>query len=83
MRPAEEIRAEVERVSARIEEHEQVGELLREQLAQLFWQARQHPELSMEEVRKIPTRQISRQGAYELAREAVAECPIDGSPGPK
>lgn len=70
MRPAEEIREDVERVSRNIEENEFVGELLKQQLAQLLLQARQHPELSMEEVRKIPKRQISRQSAYEMARAA-------------
>jgi predicted metal-binding transcription factor (methanogenesis marker protein 9) len=70
-RPGE-IRDDVERVAREIEENEHMGELLRKQLAHLFLQTRQHPELSMEEVRKIPTRQISRQSAYELAKEAEA-----------
>lgn len=70
MRRPDEIRDDVERVSREIEENEHMGELLRKQLAHLMLQARQHPKLTIEEARKIPTRQISRQTAYELAREA-------------
>lgn len=73
MRPAEEIRAEIARVSGELDEHEHMGELLRTQLAQLMLQTRQHPELSIEEVRKIPEKEISRQTAYELAKEAEAD----------
>lgn len=72
VRPAEEIRAEIARVSGELDQHEHTGELLRKQLAHLMLQARQHPELTIEDARKIPTRQISRQTAYELTKEAEA-----------
>ncbi len=51
-----------------IEDNDRAGELLRGQLAQLMLQTRRHPELSMEDVRRVAG--VSRQCAYELARKA-------------
>lgn len=70
MRPADELRADIARVSREIEDHDHVGGLLRKQLAYLFREARDHPELTMEEARCIPAIDIPRQTAYELARSA-------------
>lgn len=69
MRPAQEIRDDLAALSGAMEEHEARGELLRLQLAHLLRQARDHPELTIEEARKIPAKTIGRQTAYELIRE--------------
>lgn len=70
MRPAEEVRGDIARVSQEIDQHDHTGGLLRKQLGRLLAEARDHPELTLEEGRQVPEEPIPRQTAYRLIRAA-------------
>lgn len=70
MRAADEIRTDIVQISQGIDRCEYTSGLLRRQFARLFKEARDHPELPMEEARAIPETTVSRRTAYELAKEA-------------
>lgn len=70
MRAAQEVREAIETTSRFIEINDARGIALRKQLGRLLGEARDHPELTLEEGRQIPAKPIPRQTAYELIRAA-------------
>lgn len=70
MRAAAQVRLEIGATASEIADHERQGEKLRRRLGIALAEARDHPELTLEEGRKIPEREISRQTANRLMREA-------------
>lgn len=70
MRPAEQIRLDIGATSQEISEWEAQGVELRKRLGRALAEARDHPELTLEEGRQVPEREILRQRANRLIREA-------------
>lgn len=70
MRTAQDIRDHIAAASKAIERHEQRGAELRRQLGRLLIEARDHPELTLEEGRQVPTPTIPRATANRLVRAA-------------
>jgi hypothetical protein len=70
VRSADQIRLDIGATAQEIAEHEARGAELRRRLGGALAEARDHPELTLEEGRKIPTRQISRMTANRLIQEA-------------
>jgi hypothetical protein len=70
MRSAEQIRLDIGATASEIAEHEERGAELRRQLGSALAEARDHPELTLEEGRQVPEREILRQRAHRLIREA-------------
>lgn len=71
MRDAEQIRLDIGATAQEIIEWEERGAALRRRLGSALGEAREHPDLTLEEARKIPTRQIPRQTANELVKAAA------------
>ena len=72
MRAAEQIRLDIGATAQEISEHDERGAELRRQLGRALAEARDHPELTLEEGRQIPEKEIPRQTANRLIREAEA-----------
>jgi hypothetical protein len=70
VRTAEQIRLDIGATASEIEEHEKRGADLRRQLGRALAEARDHPELTLEEGRQIPDEAIPRQTANRLIRGA-------------
>lgn len=70
MRSAKQIRLDIGATASEIAEHETRGVELRKRLGSALAEARDHPELTLEEGRKIPGPEIPRQSAVRLIREA-------------
>jgi len=70
MRSAEHIRLDIGATASEIAEHETRGAELRKRLGSALAEARDHPELTLEEGRQIPEQSIPRQTANRLIREA-------------
>jgi len=70
MRKAEQIRLDVGATAQEIAEWEERGVELRRRLGSALAEARDHPELTLEEARAIPEKPIPRQTANRLIREA-------------
>lgn len=71
MRDAAQIRLDVGATSQEIAEHETKGTELRKRLGLALAEARDHPELTLEEARKIPEKEIPRQTANRLIKKAT------------
>lgn len=71
-RSAQQIRLDVGATASEIAEHEEAGAKLRKRLGSALAEARDHPELTLEEARQIPEEEISRSTANRLMKEA--EC---------
>lgn len=72
MKSAKQIRLDIGATSSEIEEWEATGAKLRKRLGSALTEARDHPELTLEEGRKVPTPEIPRQTANRLIKEAAA-----------
>lgn len=72
MRSAEQVRLDIGATAQEILEWEARGVELRRRLGSALAEARDHPELTLEEGRKIPEKEIPRQTANRLIREAEA-----------
>lgn len=70
VRSAEEVRGDIAASAEAIDHHEHLAGRLRRRLGRLLAEARDHPELTLEEGRKIPKQEIPRQTANRLIREA-------------
>ena len=70
MRSADAIRLEIGATEQELHEHEERGAELRQRLGRALAEARDHPELTLEEGRQVPEREILRQRANRLIREA-------------
>lgn len=70
MRKRAEILLDINATAHEISEHEEAGAKLRRRLGAALAEARDHPELTLEDGRKIPEREISRQTANRLIKEA-------------
>ena len=70
MRDAAQIRLDVGATSQEIAEWEEAGAKLRKRLGSALAEARDHPELTLEEARQIPEKEIPRQTANRLVKEA-------------
>lgn len=70
MRKADAVRLEIGATAQEITDHETHGAELRRRLGGALAEARDHPELTLEEARKIPAKEIPRQTANRLIREA-------------
>jgi hypothetical protein len=70
MRSAEEVRLDIGATASEIADHEAHGAKLRRRLGRTLAEARDHPELTLEEGRKVPEKEIPRQTANRLIREA-------------
>jgi hypothetical protein len=70
MRSAKQIRLDIGATASEIAEHEERGVELRRRLGSALAEARDHPELTLEEGRRIPEQPIPRQTANRLIREA-------------
>ena len=70
MRSAKQIRLDIGATAQEISEHEERGAELRRRLGAALAEARDHPELTLEEARKVPSKEIPRQTANRLIREA-------------
>lgn len=70
MRDATQIRLDIGATSQEIEEHDERGAELRRRLGKALGEARDHPEMTLEEGRRIPPKDIPRQTANRLIREA-------------
>lgn len=73
MRSAEDVRNDIDRTDRAIRTLEGQRRLLREHLGRLLAEARDHPDLTLEEGRQVPEKTISRTMANRLIREAPAE----------
>lgn len=71
MRSANQIRLDIGATASEIAEHEEHGAELRRRLGAALAEARAHPELTLEEGRCIPEKEITRQTANRLIREAI------------
>lgn len=69
MRSAKQVRLDIGATASEIAEHEERGAELRKRLGSALAEARDHPELTLEEGRKIPAREIPRQTANRLIKE--------------
>jgi uncharacterized pyridoxal phosphate-containing UPF0001 family protein len=72
MRSAKQIRLDIGATVQEIEEHDKRGAELRERLGTALAEARDHPELTLEGARCIPTPAIPRQTANRLIKGAEA-----------
>ncbi|HXR30593.1 MAG TPA: hypothetical protein VN752_05590 [Solirubrobacterales bacterium] len=72
MRDAAQIRLEIGATEQELHEHEERGAELRQRLGRALAEARDHPELTLEEGRQVPEREILRQRANRLIKEAEA-----------
>lgn len=72
MRSADAVRLEIGATEQELHEHEQHGAELRQRLGRALAEARDHPELTLEEGRQVPEREILRQRANRLIKEAEA-----------
>jgi hypothetical protein len=70
VRAAEQIRLEIGATEQELHDHEAHGAELRQRLGRALAEARDHPELTLEEGRQVPEREILRQRANRLIREA-------------
>lgn len=70
MRPAEKVRGDIARVTGAIEGHKRRSGQLRKRLGHLLAEARDHPQLTLEEGRQVPEKPIPRETANRLIREA-------------
>ena len=70
MRKADAIRLEIGATEQELHEHEERGAELRQRLGRALAEARDHPEMTLEEGRQVPEREILRQRANRLIREA-------------
>jgi hypothetical protein len=73
VRDAAQIRLDIGATAQEIEEHDAKGDELRKRLGRALAEARDHPELTLEEGRCIPEKEITRQKANRLIREAALE----------
>lgn len=71
MRDAEQIRLDVGATAQEIIESEMRTAELRRRLGSALAEARDHPELTLEEARQIPAKPIPRQTANELIKAAA------------
>lgn len=72
MKSAKQIRLDVGATAQEITEWEATGAKLRKRLGSALAEARDHPELTLEEARAIPETTIPRQTANRLIKEAAA-----------
>lgn len=72
MRPADQVRLDIGATVAEINEHDEKGAALRRRLGAALKEARDHPDLTLEEGRCIPEPPIPRQSANRLIQEAEA-----------
>jgi len=70
VRSADAVRLEIGATEQELHEHEERGAELRRRLGSALAEARDHPELTLEEGRQVPEREILRQRANRLIREA-------------
>jgi len=70
VRKADAIRLEIGATEQELHDHEERGAELRRRLGVALAEARDHPELTLEEGRQVPEREILRQRANRLIREA-------------
>ena len=70
MRKADAIRLEIGATEQELHDHEEQGAKLRQRLGAALAEARDHPEMTLEEGRQVPEREILRQRAHRLIREA-------------
>lgn len=70
MRSAAQIRLDIGATEQELHEHEEHGAELRKRLGSVLAEARDHPELTLEEGRQVPEREILRTRANRLIREA-------------
>ena len=70
MRSAGEIRLEIGATEQELHEHEERVTKLRQRLGRALAEARDHPKMTLEEGRQVPEREILRQRAHRLIREA-------------
>jgi hypothetical protein len=73
MRDAAQIRLDIGATAHEITEWEARGVELRKRLGSSLAEARDHPELTLEEGRKLPEKEIPRQSANRLIREATGQ----------
>lgn len=66
MKSAAQIRLDIGATVEELKEHDAKGAELRKQLGKALTEARDHPELTLEEGRKIPEKEIPRQTANRL-----------------
>ncbi len=72
MREAKQVRLDIGATAQEIADHETHREDLRRRLGGALAEARDHPEMTLEEGRKVPEKEIPRQTANRLIREADA-----------
>lgn len=72
VKSAEQIRLDIGATASEIAEWEEQGAKLRQRLGTALTEARDHPELTLEEGRKVPDEEITRQKANRLIGEAAA-----------
>lgn len=70
MRDAAQIKLDIGATAQEIKEHDERGAELRRRLGRALAEARDHPELTLEEGRQVPEEEITRQKANRLIREA-------------
>ena len=71
MKSAAQIRLDIGATAEELKEHDAKGAELRKRLGTALTEARDHPELTLEEGRKIPDKEIPRQTANRLVKEAA------------
>jgi hypothetical protein len=64
------IRLEIGATEQELRDHEQHSAALRQRLGRALAEARDHPEMTLEEGRQVPEEEITRQKANRLIREA-------------
>lgn len=72
MRSADQIRLDIGATASEIDDHDAKGAELRKRLGSALIEARDHPELTLEEGRQVPEQTIPRQTANRLMKEAAA-----------
>jgi hypothetical protein len=70
MKKADAVRLEIGATEQELHDHEQRGAELRQRLGRALIEARDHPEMTLEEGRQVPEREILRARANRLIREA-------------
>jgi len=71
VRAADAVRLEIGATAQELADHDDRGRQLRRRLGGALAEARDHPELTLEEARQIPGPSIPRQTANRLIREAA------------
>jgi hypothetical protein len=71
VKAAKQVRLDIGATAHEIAEHDKRGAALRRRLGRALTEARDHPELTLEEGRKVPEDEITRQKANRLIREAA------------